>query len=405
MKPILEIKNVSKKFQIFSQRKPYLSLRDKASSILTTSKSVSKDFWALNDVSFDVQPGDTIGLIGKNGAGKSTLLKILSKITPPTSGSIKVRGRIASLLEVGTGFHPELSGRENIYLNGSILGMKRSEINLKFDEIVDFSGVEQFLDSPLKYYSSGMQLRLAFAVAAFLEPEILVIDEVLAVGDMEFQKKCLRQMEAVSQSGRTILFVSHNMAAVKKLCSKGVLLRGGKVDYVGSINEAINRYSSIFDDVQTSFKIEYNLTNELPGFAYQLEVEDMNGNPFNDFSVGQPWQVRIFFEILRKTPGVMIALGILTNEDVGLRTSWSDLENLEPGKYEAVFKESTLWLGAGNYKLIVGLSSRMLPFQYVENAANLRISEEIQNENSTIKFTKGVGIVLNPMEIKINKLD
>jgi lipopolysaccharide transport system ATP-binding protein len=195
------------------------------------------------------------------------------------------------------------------------------------------------------------------------------------------------------------------MAAVKKLCSKGVLLRGGKVDYVGSINEAINRYSSIFDDIQTSFNIEYNLTNELPGFAYQLEVEDMNGNPFNDFSVGQPWQVRIFFEILRKTPGVMIALGILTNEDVGLRTSWSDLENLEPGKYEAVFKENALWLGAGNYKLIVGLSSRMLPFQYVENAANLRISEEIQNENSTIKFTKGVGIVLNPMEIKITKLN
>ena len=405
MKPILEVKNISKKFQVYGNNKSYLSLRDKFSNVFSSSKSNSKYFWALDDVTFNIAKGDTIGLIGKNGAGKSTLLKILSKITPPTSGSVIVRGRIASLLEVGTGFHPELSGRENIYLNGSILGMKKTEINLKFDEIVDFSGVEMFLDSPLKHYSSGMQLRLAFAVAAFLEPEILVIDEVLAVGDMEFQKKCLRQMEAVSQSGRTIIFVSHNMAAVKRLCSRGVLLRNGKVDYIGPINEAIDKYSSIFDVIQTSFDIDYNLTVELPGYAYRLEIEDLNGEKCNDFLVGQAWQVRIFFKMIRKTPGVMIALGILTNEDVGLRTSWSSVENMEEGEYVAVFTEKTLWLGAGNYKLIVGLSSRMMPFQYVENAAYLRISEEVRNENSNIKYTKGVGVVLNPMEIMINKLN
>ena len=190
-------------------------------------------------------PGDTVGIIGKNGAGKSTLLKILSKITPPTSGKIISRGRIASLLEVGTGFHPELTGRENIYLNGTILGMRRKEIQKNFDAIVDFSGVEKFLDTPLKHYSSGMQLRLAFAVAAFLENEILIIDEVLAVGDAEFQKKCMGKMEDVSKGGRTVLFVSHNMASLKQLCSRGVLLSKGNLHYQGNLNSTIDQYVSI----------------------------------------------------------------------------------------------------------------------------------------------------------------
>jgi len=230
MKPILEIQSVSKKFNIHHEGGSYLSLRDRLTELakFKSSKKSDEDFWALKDVSFDVMPGESIGIIGKNGAGKSTLLKILSKITPPTHGKIICRGRIASLLEVGTGFHPELTGRENVYLNGSILGMKKKEIDARFDEIVDFAGTERFLDTPLKHYSSGMQLRLAFAVAAFLEPEILVIDEVLAVGDAEFQKKCLGKMEDVSKSGRTILFVSHNMAAVESLCKKTLLLENGK---------------------------------------------------------------------------------------------------------------------------------------------------------------------------------
>ncbi len=210
--------------------------------IFKKDSSSNEDFFALRDVSFDVLPGESIGIIGKNGAGKSTLLKILSKITPPSTGKIIVRGRIASLLEVGTGFHSELSGRENIFLNGSILGMKQKEIAEKFDEIVDFSGTEQFLDTPLKHFSSGMQLRLAFAVAAFLEPEILIIDEVLAVGDAEFQKKCMSKMEDVSNSGRTILFVSHNMAAIQNLCSKGVYLEKGSMVMQGKTDEVIGTY-------------------------------------------------------------------------------------------------------------------------------------------------------------------
>ncbi len=252
MKPILEIKNISKKFRIHHERKPYLSIRDGMINLFKSRNENDEEFWALKDVSFDVIPGNTIGIIGKNGAGKSTLLKILSKITPPTSGKIITRGRIASLLEVGTGFHPELTGRENIFLNGSILGMKKTEIQKNFDAIVDFSEIEKFLDTPLKHYSSGMQLRLAFAVAAFLENEILIIDEVLAVGDAEFQKKCIGKMEDVSKSGRTILFVSHNMGSLSQLCLTGLVLKKGEIFYKSQIQEAISIYLTDQNDLNDS---------------------------------------------------------------------------------------------------------------------------------------------------------
>ncbi len=240
MKPILEVRNLWKQYKIGGQKASYLSLRERLTQGFQRSKEDT--FWALQDINFDVYEGECIGIIGRNGAGKSTLLKILSQITPPTKGYIKARGRVASLLEVGTGFHPELTGRENIFLNGSILGLRRSEIKAKFDEIVDFSGVEQFLDTPLKHYSSGMRLRLAFSVAAHLEPEILLIDEVLAVGDAEFQKKCLGKMNEVSKSGRTVLFVSHNLGAVRQLCERGVLLEQGEKILEDNINNIITTY-------------------------------------------------------------------------------------------------------------------------------------------------------------------
>lgn len=272
MQPILEIQNVSKKYRI-GQRESYLSLRDSLRNIFRFSGSREEDFWALNNVSFNVEAGESIGIIGRNGAGKSTLLKILSKITPPTEGRIIGRGRIASLLEVGTGFHPELTGRENIYFNGSLLGMKRKEIDRNFSDIVEFSGVEQFLDTPLKHYSSGMQLRLAFAVAAFLEPEVLIIDEVLAVGDAEFQKKCMGKMEDVSKSGRTILFVSHNLAAVENLCSKAILLDKGTVVTQGRVSDVIRAYqsSNIYQD--PVYWEKTNVKNELAYFkSLRLEL-------------------------------------------------------------------------------------------------------------------------------------
>ena len=246
---VIECENLGKKYKIGSKEK-YLSLRDSLVNtikfpyrVLTKKESLKKkELWALKDVSFKVKKGEVIGIIGRNGAGKSTLLKLLSRITEPTEGKIILRGRIASLLEVGTGFHDELTGRENICLNGSVLGMRRKEINKKFDEIVDFSGVKKFLDTPIKRYSSGMKVRLAFAVAAHLEPEILLIDEVLAVGDVEFQKKCLGKMEDVAASGRTVLFVSHNMLAVESLCSKAIVLENGKNVFEGTTNEAIAQY-------------------------------------------------------------------------------------------------------------------------------------------------------------------
>src|SRR5260221_3018115 len=241
MKPILEIREVSKKFTLNHQGTPYLNFRDKFSHLFSRN-SRREEFWALKEVTFQVNRGESIGIIGRNGAGKSTLLKILSRITPPTRGRVIARGRISSLLEVGTGFHQELTGRENVFMNGSILGMKRSEIKLKFDEIIEFSGTEKFLDTQLKHFSSGMQLRLAFAVAAHLEPEVLIIDEVLAVGDSAFQKKCLTKMMEVSSDGRTIIFVSHNMQAVKAICNRAMIIQSGKVAALGQTDSVVTQY-------------------------------------------------------------------------------------------------------------------------------------------------------------------
>lgn len=248
MPPIIEIRNLGKQYKL-AIAQPYIALRDVISSsvknLLRTNKKQKEKFWALQDINLDIGQGERIGIIGRNGAGKSTLLKIISRITPPTTGTAIIRGRVGSLLEVGTGFHPELTGRENIYLNGSILGLKKAEITKQFDAIVDFSGVERFIDTPLKHYSSGMQLRLAFSVAAHLDPEILLIDEVLAVGDLEFQKKCLGKMEEVSKSeGRTILFVSHNMDSIRKFCPNTILMDAGKIISKGDTEKIINEYVS-----------------------------------------------------------------------------------------------------------------------------------------------------------------
>lgn len=249
----VRVENLGKRYRIGAAQERYVALRDVLSrQVRSLGRRIfrrkaehaprQEDFWALRDVNFEVRRGECVGIIGRNGAGKSTLLKVLSRITEPTEGGFRCRGRIASLLEVGTGFHPELTGRENIYLNGAILGMRREEIRRKFAEIVTFSEVEKFLDTPVKYYSSGMYMRLAFAVAAHLEPEILIVDEVLAVGDAAFQKKCLDKMRDVSVDGRTVLFVSHNMGAVQNLCDRAILLDRGRVVLVSDTSEALNAY-------------------------------------------------------------------------------------------------------------------------------------------------------------------
>jgi len=285
MKPILEVQNISKKYVLGRKTETYKTLRD---SILLFNKpaKVEEEFWALQDLSFDLYPGDSLAIIGKNGAGKSTLLKILSKITPPTKGKIICRGRIASLLEVGTGFHGELSGRENIFLNGSILGMKRKEIEARYDEIVDFSGVEKFIDTALKHYSSGMQLRLAFAVAAFLDPEILIVDEVLAVGDMEFQKKCLGKMQDVSSQGKTTIFVSHNLLALQSICKTGLLLSEGRKISSGPIEQELMNYANLFRRDSEFFSCtQYKLTDRLSIESFSLSPASAQTGDDIDFEL------------------------------------------------------------------------------------------------------------------------
>lgn len=298
-KPIIEVSGISKKYRLgkigaTSFREEFERFwenrkRRRHHQAELASKSSATDFWSLRDVSFDVQPGEVLGVVGKNGAGKSTLLKIISRITEPTTGEIKIRGRIASLLEVGTGFHPELSGRENVFLNGAILGMNRQEIRRKFDDIVQFAEIGPFIDTPVKRYSSGMYVRLAFAVAAHLEPEILIIDEVLAVGDAEFQNKCLGKMREVSRAdGRTVLFVSHNMAAVKNLCSRVVWLEKGKVRNVGAADKLVVEYLNETTNKLHVAHSEYGLKLQHVGF-HQAEDE----LPISQLIFGEDYKLRV----------------------------------------------------------------------------------------------------------------
>jgi lipopolysaccharide transport system ATP-binding protein len=279
--PIVKIENIGKKYTLQHKVK-YLALRDVVMDTFSRKnpRTTSEDFWALKNINFAVNKGDVVGIIGKNGSGKSTLLKILSRITPPTEGSVIMRGRVSSLLEVGTGFNPELTGRENVFLNGAILGMSQKEIRSKFDEMIDFSGIEKFLDTPVKHYSSGMYVRLAFSIAAHLQPEIMIIDEVLAVGDLEFQKKCIGKMGDVAKSGRTIFFVSHNMAAVEQLCNCCALLdEGHLIEYGPDVKKVVNRYV-------TEHSVDIDSHWENSGFKYKnrfftplrIFITDEHGN-------------------------------------------------------------------------------------------------------------------------------
>jgi lipopolysaccharide transport system ATP-binding protein len=267
-----------------------------------------EEFWALRDISFDLEQGEVLGILGHNGAGKSTLLKILAQITAPTSGRVCVRGRIASLLEVGTGFHPDLTGRDNVFLNGSILGMSTREVARKFDEIAAFSGVEQFLDTPVKRYSSGMRVRLAFAVAAHLEPEILIIDEVLAVGDASFQKKCLGKISSVAQEGRTVIFVSHNSAAIENLCRRGIVLDHGRLVFDGTQTEAISRYLQMFAEKAVALEERPDRTGSGELRVTRIEYRDEQGQPVTTVRSGQDLEVWLHFA--RRREGSFPQLGV-----------------------------------------------------------------------------------------------
>ena len=363
----IRVEGLSKRYRI-GLRESYKTLRDSLADairapfrrIMSLGRPVNQQqegqdahIWALQDVSFEVRRGEVLGTIGPNGAGKSTLLKILSRITEPTEGYAEIRGRVGSLLEVGTGFHPELTGRENIYLSGAILGMKRTEIVRKFDEIADFSGVEKFLDTPVKRYSSGMYLRLAFAVAAHLDPEILLVDEVLAVGDAAFQQKCLGKMNEVARGGRTVLFVSHNMAAVRNLCSLALFIDKGQVAFAGAADEVIQRYLSDVRDITESWATSLVARNDRSGSGrirvVSFESKSCGGKD-NQLQTGSDAELTIQYEARENRPivSLLVAISVMDTQgnNVFLCSTgmyYSDFRDVQPsGKIKCKIEELPL---------------------------------------------------------------
>ena len=365
MKSIIEVNHLSKKYK-YGESQSYYTLRDSLTDFAKHPFGIGRaqvglgkdEFWALKDVSFKINQGEAVGIIGPNGAGKSTLLKILSRITPPTSGEAILRGRVGSLLEVGTGFQQELTGRENIYLNGAILGMTRREINKKFDEIVDFSGVEKFLDTPVKHYSSGMYMRLAFAVAANLESEILIVDEVLAVGDAEFQKKCLGKMDEVAKKeGRTVLFVSHNMGSIKSLCSRGILLKNGKVLLDGNAGNAIDMYYK--EMVQDGKKFQKIVTPKID--ILDIYFTDKFQKKIKYIDTDIDFSINIFYKIKKKGfYGLTLSLlkdGAFVFQTINNQND-SEISSKSCGVYESVCNIPGGFLNDGRYSLTLNIHEK-----------------------------------------------
>jgi lipopolysaccharide transport system ATP-binding protein len=349
---IISVKNIGKKYNINHERGGYVALRDVITNIFRNPlgflKSKTKevfgietkeDFWALKNINFEVEKGDVVGIIGRNGAGKSTLLKILSQITPPTTGEIKINGTIGSLLEVGTGFHPELTGRENIFLNGAILGMKKREIIKKFDDIVKFAEIEKFLDTPVKYYSSGMYVRLAFSVAAHMDTDILIVDEVLAVGDTEFQKKCLGKMEEItSDKKRTIIFVSHNMSAIKDLCNKSILIENGEIKNLGETQKVINLYNKENREVISKEEvIEFNNTGNSRELMFRkIYITNKENNLANTIPYNEDFNINIEFDIEKEIGQIEITISI--KNSLGINVTSSSFSDQTNGKIQSLKK-------------------------------------------------------------------
>lgn len=385
---VIKVENLGKKYTIGEKQK-YLSLRDSLAGIVTKpinflagKREKPNEFWALKDVNFEINQGEVVGVIGKNGAGKSTLLKILSRITEPTTGKVTLKGRVASMLEVGTGFHQELTGRENIYLNGSILGMTRKEIKRKFDDIVDFSGVQKFIDTPVKRYSSGMYVRLAFSVSAYLEPDILVVDEVLSVGDSEFQKKSIGKMDEVSKNeGRTILFVSHNMNAIKSLCSRCILLDEGTIVKQGETNEVIKNYLSSKEKLtKTNLQDRKDRTGK--GTIRINQIEISNQEDKRELKSGDDIFIKIgLSNRYLKDVKARLALSIRTEDEYGLISCDSIIKEklhiIKASKTPVIkCKISSLNLSEGNYYLNVGIFVKGEAEDWIHNATKFFIKQE-----------------------------
>ncbi len=421
MKPIIKIENVSKQYRLgltgtgtFShdvnrwwhnirgKEDPYLKIGETNDR---STKGESEYVWALRDINFEVMPGEVLGIIGKNGAGKSTLLKLLSRVTAPTTGSIKARGRIASLLEVGTGFHPELTGRENVFLNGAIMGMTKPEIRAKFDEIVDFAGCERYIDTPVKRYSSGMYVRLAFAVAAHLEPDILVVDEVLAVGDAEFQKKAIGKMKEVStEGGRTVLFVSHNMESVRKLCNTGIVLSNGIISYTGDVDHTISNYLS--DGKKSNNELIYadKIKDEIQLNSIIVKNEDNN----NAYTTKDDLKIIIDYTLYETLLNLRVIINFFTEDGI-LIFSTSDFEGYSinrkrvAGRYLSECQIPAKLLNLGNYRISVHIDIPKVKSYFVDESISFEIVDLQQNQLGVSLSGKPQGVIHPILQWNVRK--
>jgi lipopolysaccharide transport system ATP-binding protein len=385
----IRVENLSKKYEITIGKYRHDTLRDQISDVIRSAFDSNgrnhlrkTTFWALKEISFEVNHGEVLGVIGPNGAGKSTLLKILSRITKPTSGKAEIHGRVGSLLEVGTGFHGELTGRENIYLNGAILGMKKAEIDSKFDEIVDFSGIETFIDTPVKRYSTGMFVRLAFAVAAHLEPEILIVDEVLAVGDADFQKKCLGKLSNVAHEGKTILFVSHNMAAISQLCGRALWLKGGQLKLSGTPSDVVTAYlTSGSTAIATWSNPALKASSELDFRFTSASILSMNNEPAGVVDFDKGFRAEIAYELYRAIKGVNVVYQVLNSRGEVVwstfdtdRNGYSDQSLREPGRYVSSCRVPGFLLRPGRYTLSIGAATAERRLEVHDNLLSFDVS-------------------------------
>jgi len=412
---VIKVENISKKYKIVHNQKSTSdslvgALGVGVKNIFTSKKNntTTEEFWALQNISFEINKGDRVGIIGRNGAGKSTLLKIISRIVKPTTGKIEYEGRMASLLEVGTGFHGDLSGRENIYLNGSILGMSKSEIDARFDEIVAFSEVEQFLDTPVKRYSSGMFVRLAFAVAAHLEPEILIVDEVLAVGDSTFQKKCLGKMEEVSTNqGKTILFVSHNLETVLRLCNKGILLEKGQIKAIGSMNEVAKAYLDTGTGLKSKRLWDKDDKNNPGGNLIKLlriEIHDINFKNSEIFDITQPIGVTMEYEVIAEGLIFTHSYNFYNDDGIHLFSTHDTVSEYRTSpKQKGVYK-TTMWIEANllaeGVVLVGAAAIKIEPFAILFNelsAVSFTVKDYMRGNSARGEYILGFPGVVRPL--------
>jgi len=408
---IIRVRDLGKRYRIGARPRHGLTLGETlantwkdARQILRGNQRERDAIWAVRDVNFDVKPGEVLGIIGRNGAGKSTLLKILSRVTRPTTGFVELFGRSASLLEIGTGFHPELTGRENIFLNGIILGMTKREVAQRFDEIVAFSEIETFLDTPVKRYSSGMFVRLAFAVAAYLRPDILIVDEVLAVGDFAFQRKCLGRLDDLANTGRTVLFVSHNMDAVRRLCSRCIVMRDGRIAFEGTAPDALRSYLSTDRAEEGHFDLSRSANRSGAVKLDSLRILSAAGTTTGRVELSESWTVELVVTVRDSASEAVITLGILTDDGIPVHTTYVPPRDLPTGRWLIRFQRPPFILAEGKYLLTASVGVRGQIIEYHPDAGMLDVIAP-EAQPSTIRDTSSSsGFILDPMHHTVEPL-